>query len=415
MKKAAVSFIFITLLLDVIGLGIIIPVMPGLIQELTGLGIEEAAFKGGNLLMVYALFQFLFSPVVGGLSDAYGRRPVLLLSLFGFGLDYLLLAVAPTYAWLFIGRILAGIFGASFTTCSAYIADVSTPEKKAQNFGLIGVAFGIGFILGPFIGGILGQYGTRIPFYAAAGVSLLNLLYGLFVLPESLSKENRRPFSLKESNPRGTFKKIAQFPQLGALLLGMFFIYIASHAVQSTWNYYTEGEFGWNTSMVGASLAFVGVLSAIVQGGLIRVIIPKLGQFKSIVLGFSLYIIGLVLLSFANQSWMLYAILVPYILGGIAGPAIQGYMSNQVDKTKQGELQGAISAMMSLALIVGPGLMTYTYGYFADESHTPHYPGAAFMLGAVFAVISLVLIVRAMKKNESHSEPLEMGTASSER
>ncbi|MBI1223080.1 MAG: MFS transporter [Bacteroidetes bacterium] len=399
MKKAAVSFIFITLLLDVIGLGIIIPVMPKLIVELTGVGLAEAASKGGDLMIVYAIFQFICAPIVGGLSDKIGRRPVLLLSLLGFGLDYLLLAFAPTYAWLFAGRILAGIFGASFTTCSAYIADVSTPENKAQNFGMIGVAFGIGFILGPFIGGILGgEFGTRAPFYAASIVSLINMLYGFFILPESLDEENRREFSWKRANPLGTITKILRFPKLSAMLFGLFFVYIASHAVQSTWNYYTEDQFQWNMKMVGYSLGFVGILSALVQGGLIRIVIPKLGQLWSIIFGFGFYIIGLVLFAFANESWMLYAILVLYCLGGIAGPALQGYMSNLVGKDEQGELQGAISAMMSLSLIGGPYIMTKTYAYFANPENEVVFPGAAFMLGAFFALLSLILIVRAMRK-----------------
>ncbi|TNE78755.1 MAG: MFS transporter [Bacteroidetes bacterium] len=398
MKNAAVGFIFITLLLDVIGLGIIIPVVPELIAELKGVSITEASKYGGILMFVYAVFQFLFAPIVGGLSDRYGRRPVLLLSLLGFGLDYLLLALAPSYAWLFIGRILAGIFGASFTTCSAYIADVSTPEKKAQNFGLIGVAFGVGFIFGPFIGGILGQYGTRIPFYAAAGVSALNLIYGFFILPESLKPENRRKFEWSRANPIGTIRKILLFPQLRAMLGGLFFIYVASHAVQSTWNYFTMDQFKWSIAEVGYSLGFVGIMSALVQGLLIRIAIPKLGQHKAIVIGFLFYILGLILFSVANEAWMLYAILVIYSLGGIAGPAIQGFMSNLVPMNEQGELQGALSAMLSLSSIVGPLLMTNVYAAFADEYSSILFPGAAFALAALFSILSLFLVVRAMKK-----------------
>ncbi|MHB1277871.1 MAG: TCR/Tet family MFS transporter [Bacteroidia bacterium] len=398
MKKAAVSFIFVTLLLDVIGLGIIIPVIPKLIVELKGVELSEASRYGGILMFVYAFFQFLFAPIIGGLSDKYGRRPVLLLSLLGFGLDYLLLALAPTYSWLFVGRILAGIFGASFTTCSAYIADVSTPENKAQNFGMIGVAFGVGFILGPFFGGLLGQYGTRVPFYASAAVSLLNLVYGYFILPESLSKENRRSFDWKRANPVGTLRKIFRFPKLRAMLGGLFFVYVASHAVQSTWNYFTMDQFDWDEKMVGYSLGFVGLISAVVQGGLIRVAIPKLGQERAIIVGFLFYIAGLALFAFAKEGWMMYPILVLYCLGGIAGPAIQGIMSNLVGKDEQGELQGAMSAMMSLSLIIGPLLMTNVYAHFANVKTTPFFPGAAFLTGALFSLLSLVLVVRAMKK-----------------
>ena len=410
MKNPAVSFIFITLLLDVIGLGIIIPVIPNLIVELTGVELSEASRYGGILLFVYALVQFVCAPIVGALSDRYGRRPVLLLSLFGFGLDYLLLAVAPTYSWLFVGRILAGLFGASFTTCSAYIADVSTPENKAQNFGMIGVAFGIGFILGPFFGGLLGQFGTRVPFYASACVSLLNMIYGYFILPESLSIENRRAFDWKRANPAGTLMKIFRFPKLNAMLFGLFFVYIASHAVQSTWNYFTMDQFSWDEKMVGYSLGFVGLLSALVQGLLIRIAIPRLGQKRAILVGFLFYIFGLILFAFATEGWMMFAILVPYCLGGIAGPAIQGLMSDLVGKNEQGELQGAISAMMSLSLIVGPLLMTTVYAEFAARDAAFTFPGAAFMVGAIMALTSLVLLMRAMRKTQPVAKGYEENT-----
>lgn len=399
MKNAAVGFIFITLLLDVIGLGIIIPVLPALIQELQGGTVGEAAQTGGYLLFAYAVFQFLCAPIVGGLSDRYGRRPVLLLSLLGFGIDYILLALAPSIAWLLVGRILAGIFGASFTTCNAYIADVSTPEKRAQNFGLVGVAFGLGFILGPLIGGLLGGYGgLRMPFYAAAGMSLINFLYGFFILPESLKPENRRAFSWSRANPIGTFKKLFQNRKLSSLLFAMLFVYIASHAVQSTWTYFTMEKFQWSEEMVGYSLAFVGLLSAIVQGGLIRYTIPKLGAEKSVIIGFMLYIFGLILFSMASEGWMMYAFLVPYILGGIAGPAIQGIMSNLVDNSEQGELQGGLSATMSVSLLIGPILMTSVFSEFTTNPDLPHFPGAIFIVGALFAGFSLLLTARALKK-----------------
>lgn len=396
--KAAVGFVFVTLLLDVIGLGIIIPVMPDLIVELRGGTLSDASRYGGYLMFAYAVFQFICAPIVGGLSDRFGRRPVLLLSLLGFGLDYLLLALAHTFSWLFIGRILAGIFGASFTTCAAYIADVSTPEKRAQNFGMIGVAFGVGFILGPMIGGLLGSYGTRVPFYAASILSLLNLAYGYFVLPESLAKENRRKFEWKRSNPLGTLRSLGRYPKLRGLLGSMFFVYVASHAVQSTWNYYTMEKFGWNERMVGWSLGAVGLLSAIVQGGLIRVIIPKLGNERSVIVGFLFYTLGLILFAFADQSWMMFAFLVPYCLGGIAGPALQGIMSNLVGKNEQGELQGAMSAMMSLSLLVGPLLMSSLFANFTAPDNDVYFPGAPMLAGAVLALISLVLTIGAMKR-----------------
>lgn len=284
-RKPALSFIFITLLIDVIGFGIIIPVIPKLIMELTGGGMSDASVYGGWLMFSFAAMQFIFSPIFGGLSDQYGRRPVILISLFGFGLDYILVALAPNIGWLFLGRIFAGITGASFTTASAYIADVSTPEKRAQNFGMIGAAFGLGFIIGPVIGGLLGQFGSRVPFYAAAGITFINWLYGYFVLPESLSKENRRPFDWKRANPIGSLMHLRKYPVISGLVVSLVCIYIAAHSVQSTWSYFTMEKLKWDESMVGYSLGVVGILVALVQGFLIRYTTPLFGPKKSVYIG----------------------------------------------------------------------------------------------------------------------------------
>src|SRR5688572_22686046 len=251
--------------------------------------------------------QFLFSPVLGNLSDRFGRRPVLLFSLFGFGLDYLLLAFAPNILWLFIGRILAGITGASMTTATAYIADISEPEKRAQNFGMVGAAFGIGFIIGPVIGGVLGQFGPRIPFYAAAVLTFLNWLYGYFILPESLNQENRREFSWKRANPIGSLNQLKRYPVIAGMVSSLICIYLASHATQSTWAYYTMEKFKWNEDWVGYSLGFVGLLVAIVQGGLIRYINPKLGSKNSVFVGIALYMVGFLLFAYATKGWMMFA------------------------------------------------------------------------------------------------------------
>ncbi len=256
-KNPAIGFIFITILIDIIGLGIIIPVIPKLISELIQGDISEAAKYGGWLLFAYAITQFVFSPLIGNLSDKFGRRPIILISLFGFSLDYLLLAFSPTITWLFIGRIISGITGASITTATAYIADVSTPENRAKNFGLIGAAFGLGFIIGPVIGGFLGQYGSRVPFYAAAVLCMLNFLYGYFILPESLAKENRRDFSWKRANPVGAILNLKKYPQLIGLIVASFILYIASFAVQGNWSYFTIYKFGWSEKMVGISLGVV--------------------------------------------------------------------------------------------------------------------------------------------------------------
>ena len=330
-KSAAIGFIFITMLIDITGWGIIIPVIPKLIKELIHGDISEAAKYGGWLTFAYAITQFMFAPLIGNLSDKFGRRPIILISLFAFSMDYLLLAFAPTITWLFIGRIIAGLTGASITTASAYIADVSTPENRAKNFGMIGAAFGLGFIIGPVIGGLLGQYGSRVPFYAAACLCLLNFLYGYFILPESLSVDNRRNFNLKRANPIGAFMNIRKRPSLYGLLFSLFLVYVASHSIQGNWSYFTMYKFHWDEKMVGISLGVIGLLVGLVQGVLIRWINPILGNEKSIYVGLALYTLGLSLFAMATESWMVFLFLIPYCLGGIAGPAMQAVISSKVD------------------------------------------------------------------------------------
>lgn len=356
-RNAATGFIFITLLIDVIGFGIIIPVMPKLIAGLQHVDISTAAKYGSYLTVAYALTQFVFAPVLGNLSDKYGRRPVLLFSLLGFGIDYIFLALAPSYGWLFFGRIIAGITGSSFTTAAAYIADISTPETRAKNFGMIGAAFGMGFIIGPMLGGFISHFGERMPFYAAAALALVNFAYGFFVLPESLQKENRREFNWKKANPVSSLLKLKKFPAIGGLILSMLLVYIAAHAVMSNWNYFTIHRFNWDEKTVGLSLGAVGVLVGLVQGGLTRVVNPKLGNEKSVYSGLALYAVGMLLFGLANQSWMMFVFLIPYCLGGIAQPAIQAVMAGKVPANEQGELQGALTSIMSLASIIGPLVM----------------------------------------------------------
>jgi len=398
-RKAAVGFIFITLLIDVMGWGLIIPVMPKLISELKNIPVNEASSYGALLLSVYAITQFIFAPLIGNLSDKYGRRPVLLSSLLGFGVDYIFLALAPNYGLLFVGRIIAGITGASFTTATAYIADVSTAETRAKNFGLIGAAFGLGFVIGPALGGLLAGLGTRAPFYAAAILCLLNALYGYFVLPESLSKEHRRPFEWKRANPLGSLKFLKNTPGIGGLAFSFFLIYLAAQAVQGNWNFFTIYRFQWTEGMVGISLAVVGLLVGAVQAGLTRVITPRLGNNKSIYLGLFLYTIGLVLFAFASQGWMMFAFLVPYCLGGIAGPSLQATLAQHVPPSQQGELQGALTSLMSLTTIIGPLMMNNLFTYFTSENAPFLFPGVSFLLGGLFMLISL-LIAWLVLKNE---------------
>lgn len=397
-QKNALLFIFITLLIDCTGIGIIIPVTPKLIEELIGGDISDASKWGGWLTFSYAIMQFLFSSVLGGLSDKYGRRPVLLISLLGLGIDYIFLAFAPTIFWLFIGRMIAGISGASFTTASAYIADISAPEKRAQNFGMVGAAFGVGFILGPLIGGVFSQFGTKVPFLIAAGLSLVNAIYGYFVLPESLSKEHRRSFDWKRANPIGTLINLKRYKQVFGLITIVFLLNIAGHAAQSTWTYYTILKFNWTEEMVGYSIAFVGLTIGLVQGGLIRVVVPKIGQVKSIYLGLVLYLMGYLLFAFASQGWMMFAFMIPFALGGLAMPAIQGVIANQVPANEQGEMQGAIASLVSLTAIIGPLLMTNLFYQFTQKPSEFYFPGAPFMMGGFLVLVSVFVCMRSLAK-----------------
>ncbi len=405
-KKAAIGFIFVTLLIDVMGWGLIIPVMPDLIAQLKGISINEASPYGAWLLSAYAVTQFVFAPVIGNLSDKYGRRPVLLSSLFGFGVDYLFLSIAPTYALLFLGRIIAGLTGASITTGAAYIADISTKETRAKNFGMIGAAFGLGFVIGPALGGLLAVWGIRAPFYAAAGLCFINVLYGYFVLPESLSKENRRGFSWKNANPFGSLQFLKKMPSIGGLAITYFLIYLAAQSVQANWNFFTIYRFDWSEKMVGISLAVVGVLVGAVQGGLTRVVNPRLGNEKSIYIGLLLYALGLVLFAFATKGWMMFAFLVPYCLGGIALPALQSTLAGHVPPNKQGELQGALTSLMSFTTIIGPPVMNNLFYYFTRNKAPVYFPGVSFLLAAVFMLISVLIAWNVLSKESKTVQPV---------
>jgi DHA1 family tetracycline resistance protein-like MFS transporter len=397
-RAPALGFIFVTILIDVIGLGIIIPVVPKLIQQLTGEGLSRASIYNGWLTFAYAAAQFCFAPVMGGLSDKLGRRPVLLAALLGLGLDYIFLSFAPTLAWLFVGRVVAGITGASFTTATAYIADISTPEKRAQNFGLVGVAFGLGFIIGPTVGGLLAHFGPRVPFMVAAGLSLCNFLYGLLVLPESLPATLRRPFKWSRANPVASLLRLGRYRTILGLVTALVLIYLAGSAVQSVWTFYTMLKFSWTEGMVGFSLGVVGLFSALVQGGLVRVAIPRLGAARAIVVGLLCYAVGLVLFAFAPRGWLMLAFLAPYCLGGIAGPALQGTISGQVPANEQGEMQGALTSLVSATGVVGPLLMNFLFSHFTGPQAPVYFPGAPFLMGAVLALASGILAYYSLKK-----------------
>lgn len=397
-RQAAIGFILITLLLDVIGLGIIYPVIPTLIEELIGGGLSKASLYGGIMMFSYAVMQFIFAPVLGGLSDRYGRRPVLLVSLLGFASGYLIMATAATFTWLIVGRVVTGLFGASIATGAAYIADISPPEKRAQNFGLIGVAFGLGFIIGPALGGVLGEYGSRVPFFVSAGLTLLNWVYGLTILPESLATEHRRMFELRRANPFGTVLILRRYPQIAPLIGALSLVYIAGFAVQGTWSFHGMYKYAWDEMMVGLSLGVVGVFTAGVQGGLIRAVIPRLGQLRSLNIGLSFMLSGLLLFAFAPTGAAMISFSAVYALGGLAGPSFQGLLTNEIPANEQGEFQSALTSLRSLTSIIGLPMMTSVFAYYTSDATTLEFPGAPFLLAAIILVAALMIVLRYGKR-----------------
>lgn len=396
-RKPALGFIFITLLLDILGIGLIIPILPKLVEQLEGGNISAASHTVGLLASLYALMQFVCAPILGSLSDHFGRRPVILASLFGAGLDYVLLAFAPTLAWFFVGRIVAGITGANITAATAYIADVSPPEKRAANFGMIGAAFGLGFILGPALGGLLGEYHLRLPFVVSAVLTLANWLYGYFVLPESLVPENRRKFSWRRANPIGSLAALQKYPLVLRLAVALFIFNIAQFMLHAIWALYTSARFEWTPTQVGLSLTFVGLMAAVVQGGLARKVIPWLGEPRSVIIGFTLGAVSYLGYGLATQGWMIYATLAVGCLGGISGPAAQGMVSRSVGADEQGAVQGAMTSLSSLAGIIGPLVSTGLFGWFMGPRAPMILPGAPFFVASGLSVLALGLTVRALR------------------
>ena len=382
--QRAVVFIFITVLIDSISFGIVLPVLPQLIVELTGVQMGPAAAYGGWLSFAYAAVQFFCAPVLGNLSDRFGRRPVLLSALFVLGLDYLIMGVAPTIGWLFFGRIVAGVTGASYTPAYAYMADITPPEKRAQNFGLLGAAFGGGFILGPLVGGLLGILGPRAPFFAAAGLALLNSAFGFFALPETLPPESRRPFAWARANPLGTLLQLRKFPVVLWIAGAMFLWQLAHQVLPSVWSFYTILKFGWSTAEVGYSLAVAGIVLVIGQGLLTRTLIPRFGGERNAAM-IGLLFGGLTYLGYglATQGWMMYAWLLAWLLASFAYPSMNAVMSRQVAPNAQGELQGGVASLFSLSAILGPPLMTQLFSYFSGSDAPVYFPGAAFVAAAL--------------------------------
>lgn len=392
----ALGFILITVLLDMIGLGIILPVLPDLIHELTGDAVAQSAVIGGYLVFVYALMQFICSPILGNLSDRFGRRPILLTSLLGLTTDYLIMALAPTLAWLFVGRILAGISGAAVTTATAYVADITPPEKRSQRFGLIGAAFGLGFIIGPVIGGELGDMSPRAPFYVAAGLAFANMLFGLIILPESLLKTKRRRFDIKRANPFGAIAAFRSYPIVLWLLGSLFLFALASQAIPSVWNFFTIERFNWRASDIGRSLAVFGLLFALAQGFLVGPAVKRFGESATVLVGMLAGAIAFFGESFIHTPVGLYGYLLVGAFSGLAAPAINGLLSRQVDDRSQGELQGAVNAANSLTAIIGPVAFTQLFAFFTTSPDSPgHFPGVSFFAAGLLTLGAAALFAVA--------------------
>lgn len=381
-RNASIVFILVTLLLDTLGIGVILPVLPGLISSFFGDNPTAASPYYGAFISLYAAMQFLFAPIIGGLSDRYGRRSVILISLLGAVLNYVLLSVAPSLWLLFVGRVIAGITGANFAAAGAYIADVSPPEKRAQSFGLMGAAFGLGFILGPAIGGVLGGVHVRLPFMIAAVLNLVNFLYGLLVLPESLLPENRRAFSLRRANPLAVLDGLRRNPLVLGLAVTVFLVNMAQNILQAVWALYTKQLFGWRFFDVGLSLTAVGFSAALVQGGLIRAMMPRLGERRVGLLGLLMCMVGYVSFGLARNGFWMCAGILPFALGGLAMPAAQAMISREVGPTEQGELQGALTSLSSLSAVTGPLLGTSLFHRFSPANSGLHLPGAPFFAAA---------------------------------
>jgi len=396
--KSALIFILVTICLDSIGLGIIIPSFPTLVSETAHVPISQASQYFGWVMGAYAFMQFIFSPLIGNLSDRFGRRPILLISVLGMSLDYMVMYFAPDLWWLVIGRAVSGIFGASFTSASAYIADISTPDKRAQNFGMIGAAFGIGFVIGPAIGGLLSDFGARTPFLVAAFFSMANFIYGFIVLKESLPVENRRTFEWKRSNPFGALQQMKRFKKLKYLFLVSFLTILTTMCVHSTWNFYSMEKFGWTTKEVGISLAVVGVCFGVVQGALTGKIVAKVGRRNAAKLGLFLSIFVLMGMGLIYEGWMMYAIILPYAFTGIVDPAIRSIISGQVQSNEQGELQGIFTSLMSLAEIIGPPLfMWFYYNFKSSVPNSKLGLGTPFLVAAFIALLAFLLISWTLK------------------
>lgn len=395
--RRGLLLVFMTLFLDIIGIAIIMPVLPAYLEELTGADISAAAVDGGWLLLVYAAMQFLFAPLIGNLSDRFGRRPVLLASVLTFAVDNLICALATSFWMLFVGRVLAGISGASFATASAYIADVSDDSNRARNFGLIGIAFGVGFALGPVLGGLLGEFGPRVPFFGAALLSFVNFVLAWFLLPETLTRENRRVFQIARANPFGALKQMRNYPGIG-WVIAVFFLYWLAHAVYpSVWSFVGAYRYGWSEAQIGFSLGLFGIGAAVVMALVLPRVLPVLGERRTAIVGMVFCLLGMIGYAAAWEGWMVYAVIFLTALEGLADPPLRSIAAGKVPPSAQGELQGALTSVSSITTVIGPIIFTQLFSTFTGAKAPFDFAGMPYAAGAGMLFLALVLVVARVR------------------
>lgn len=394
MRNIRLIIVLAVVYIDMLGIGLAYPILPRLVQQFEHGNVSSASYIVGFLASGYSLMQFIFAPLIGALSDRYGRRPVILLSLGGAGTAYMLLALAPSLIWLAAARLVAGAMGGSFSTAGAYIADITPPEKRAQSFGLIGAAFGFGFITGPVIGGLLGAINLHLPFLVAACLCLANLTFGFFALPESLRADNRKPFAFRHANPVGALREVWRYPSVFSLMMILVLAMFANRVAEVTWVLYAGYRFHWTPTQIGLSLAIVGVIFVVGQGWFTRILIPRIGERRAILIGLGVSIVVSVLYGAVNKGWMMYCVM-PLAISGwtVAQPAVQGLMSRAVPANEQGLLQGAVSSITSLTSIAGPPIWTGLFGYFVSDAAPFIIPGAAFFVSAAVFLVALILAI----------------------
>jgi DHA1 family tetracycline resistance protein-like MFS transporter len=392
-------FIFVTLFIDILGLGIIVPILPELIKQFTGGDDSQAGLYYGVIISIYATMQFLCAPILGALSDRYGRRPVILLSLFGLGIDYLIQGWAPTIGWLFLGRIIAGIMGASITTANAYIADVSTAQTRARNYGFVGAAFGLGFTFGPALGGLLGSINLRLPFFVSAALALVNWLYGYFVLPESLALEHRSSVSWRKMNPISSIRRLQTYPLVAGLAVVFVITSLAQRGLENVWVLHAGYRYGWDAQTNGLTLGLVGMTAVLVQGFLIKPLIIRIGERQTIFLGLTVSMLAFLCYGLADAGWMIPIIIFFGSLAGVALPAIQGLVAGTVGRSEQGRIQGALTSLISLSAIIAPLIFTAgLFSFFTSDAAPVILPGAPFFLGSLLFLVSLVVLARLFRR-----------------